>query len=100
MFKLEVLSSQGNILTQHFEDADVDMPMMSVTGIASNGTSGTDVVFRKHDGAVVDIKANATCKFVHRGGVYFMKMFTPKSDGNGRSSVFNRPEAALTIVAL
>ena len=93
-FKLEVLSSEGNILTHNFEDAAVDMPIMSVNDMSSNGTYGTHVVFRKHDGAVVDIETNATSKFVRRGGVYFVKNCTPKSNGNGRSSVFNRPEAA------
>ena len=89
-FKLEVLSSEGNILTKTFEDADVDMPIMSVTELASNGQLGSDVVFRKHEGAIVDVKTNAISKFVRRKGVYFMKIFTPKNNESG----FKRPGAA------
>ena len=89
-FKLEVLSSEGNILTQTFEDADVDMPIMAVTELASNGELGSDVVFRKHDGAITDVQTQATSKFVRRKGVYFMKIFTPKNHRSG----FKRPGAA------
>ena len=89
-FKLNLLSSEGNPLTQTFEDADVDMPIMSVTELASNGSLGSDVVFRKHDGAIVDVETNATSKFVRRKGVYFMKIFTPKNNKSG----FTRPGAA------
>ena len=89
-FKLEVLSSEGNILTQTFEDDDVDMPITSVTELASHGQLGSDVVFRRHDGAIVDVQTNTSSKFVRRKGVYCMKIFTPKNNKSG----FKRPGAA------
>ena len=39
-FKLSALSSEGNAIVQTFEDADVDMPIMSVGDISANGELG------------------------------------------------------------
>lgn len=85
-----MLSSEGSIITQIFEDADVDTPIMSVTELAANGKLGSDMLFRNHDGAIVDVKTNATSEFDRRKGVYFMKIFTPKSKDSG----FSRPGSA------
>ena len=89
-FKLEVLSSKGNKFTHTFENADVDMPIMAVTELALNGELGSDVVFRKHNRAVMDMQTQAPSKFVRWTGVYFMNIFSPKN----HLSVFKRPEAA------
>ena len=86
-FKLDVLTAEGHTISQTFEDADVDMPIMAVTELAANGQLGSDIVFRKSDGAVVDIASNATSRFVRRRGVYFMKISVPKSG-------FTRPGSA------
>ena len=91
-FQLDVLSAEGNVISQTFEDADVDMPIMSVTELAANGESGSDIVFRKNDGAIVDVKSDATSHFVRRKGVYFMKIFTHKNKVN--SLGFIRPGSA------
>ena len=66
------------------------MPIMAVTELASNGERGSDVVFRQHDGAIMDVQTQATSKFVRRKGMYFMKIFTPKNHRSG----FKRPGAA------
>ena len=76
---LKACSAEGNLISQTFEDADVDMPIMSVVELSENGALGTDVVFRKKDGAMVDVQSNNTSKFVRRNGVYFMKLFVPRN---------------------
>ena len=86
-YKLDVLTAEGHTISQTFEDADVEMPIMAVTELAANGQLGSDIVFRKSDGAVVDIASNATSRLVRRKGVYFMKIFVPKSG-------FTRPGSA------
>ena len=67
------------MITQTFEDADVDMPILAVTELATNGDLGSDVVFRRCDGAMVDVKTDATSKFIRQKGVYFMKIYVPKN---------------------
>ena len=51
-FKLSALSTEGNAVVQTFEDADVDMPIMSVGEISSNGELGSNVLFGEHDGHI------------------------------------------------
>ena len=41
-----------------FQDSDVDMPIMSVVELSENEELGTDVVFRKKDGEMVDVQFN------------------------------------------
>ena len=77
-FDLEALSAEGNRLSQTFEDADVDMPIMSVGELSANGELGSNVLFGKRDGYIIDIKTNATSKFYRRRGVYFMKLYVLK----------------------
>ena len=91
---LRVMSSPkiGKVVFLLLIDADVDMPIMSVTELAANGESGSDIVFRKNDGAIVDVKSDATSQFVRRKGVYFMKRFTHKNQVN--NSGFIRPGSA------
>ena len=91
-FKLTALSAEGNEVTQTFEDADVDMPIMSVGELSSNGTLGSTVLFNEHDGHIIDIKTDATSKFYKRRGVYFMKIYVPKD--KNLSPDFTRPGTA------
>ena len=74
-FDLHALTAEGNQLSQTFEDADVDMPIMSVGEISTNGELGTNVLFGERDGYIVDIKTGATSKFYRRRGVYFIKIY-------------------------
>ena len=77
-FSLDAFSAEGNQITQTFEDADVDMPIMSVGELAANGEMGSNVLFGERDGHMIDIKTNATSKFYRRRGVYFMKLYVRK----------------------
>ena len=86
---MNALSSKGNHIVQTFEDADVDMPIMAVVELAENGEEGSDLVFRKNDGAMVDVKSEATSKFIRRKGVYFMKIYVPKNRSSNMD--FTRP---------
>ena len=78
-FKLEARSAEGHRIVQTFEDADVDMPIMSVVELSENGELGSDVVFRKSDGAILDVKHETSSRFVKRRGVYFMKLYVPRN---------------------
>ena len=91
-FQLKALSAEGNEVTQTFGDADVDMPIMSVGELSSNGTLGSTVLFNEHDGHIIDIKTDATSKFYKRRGVYFMKIYVPKD--KNLSPDFTRPGTA------
>ena len=81
---------EGHVINQTFEDADVDMPILAITELAANGLRGSDVIFRMHDGSIVDLEKNATSRFVRRKGVYFIKVYTPNDNMSG----FTRPGAA------
>ena len=87
---MALLSTDGDTIHQAFEDADVDMPIMSVTELAFNGALGSGVVFRKNDGAIVDVQTSAVSKFVRRTGVDFNKFYTLQN----RKSSFTRQGAA------
>jgi hypothetical protein len=91
-FDLEALSIEGNPISQTFEDADVDMPIMSVGELSGNGELGSNVLFGERDGHVIDIKTLATSKFYKRRGVYFMKIYMRK-DRRGDAG-FARPGTA------
>ena len=89
-FDMPLLTEEGHLINQTFEDADVDMPIISVTSLAANGLQGSDVIFRQHDGSIVDVEKKATSRFVRRKGVYFLKVYTPNDNMSG----FTRPGAA------
>ena len=91
-FQLDALSAEGNKVSQTFEDADVDMPIMAVTELSANGELGSQVVFNEQDGSVVDQQTQATSKFYKRRGVYFMKLYVLKDKSNDMD--FHRPGAA------
>ena len=91
-FKIKAYSAEGNRTTQTFEDADVDMPIMAVTELSDNGALGSDIVFRKTDGAMVDVESDKTSRFIRRKGVYFMKRCVPKSQKT--NSAFTQPGCA------
>ena len=91
-FRLDALSAEGNRISQTFEDADVDMPIMAVTELSANGDIGSQVVFNEQDGHVVDQRTQATSKFYKRRGVYFMKLYILKDKSSDMD--FHRPGAA------
>ena len=65
------------------------MPIMAVVELAENGEEGSDLLFRKNDGAIVDVKSEAISKFIRRKGVYFMKIYVPKDKPSDMD--FTRP---------
>ena len=89
-FDLQLMTQEGHLINQTFEDTDVDMPIIAVTELAANGIQGSVVIFRQHDGSIVDLEANATSRFVRRKGVYFIKVYTPNDNMSG----FTRQGAA------
>ena len=88
-FTLDALSAEGNVISQNFEDAAVDMPIMSVVELAANGTRGSNVIFGGNDGKLVDLETKASSKFVRRKGGYFMKLYVPRD--KSETSDFHRP---------
>lgn len=48
------------------------------------------MMFRKSDGAIIDLQTSAASRFVKRRGVYFMKVYTLRN----RKAGFSRPGAA------
>ena len=76
---MEALSAEGNQITLTFEDADVDIPIVSVGELSANGELGSNVLFGERDGHIIDIKTNAASRFYKRRGVYFMKLFVRKN---------------------
>ena len=91
-FRLEAVTAEGNAVVQTFEDTDVDMPIMSVGELSSNGEHGSHVSFGKNDGYVIDLKTSATSKFHRRRGVYFMKIYVLRN--KVVSPDFTRPGTA------
>ena len=91
-FHLDALSVEGNKISQTFEDADVDMPIMAVSELSANGELGSDVVFSENDGHMIDNQTQSTSKFCKRRGVYFMKLYVLKD--KDVSMDFTRPGAA------
>ena len=77
---MQLMTQEGNIINQTFEDADVDMPIIALTSLAAHGLQGSDIIFRQHGGSIVDIEKDATSRFVRRKGVYFIKVFTPSDN--------------------
>ena len=97
VFTVECKTTEGNTIIQEFEDTDVDMPIVSVSSLSDNGTSGSQVNFRNNGGEVVDLLNGDSSKFVKRRGVYFMKLFFKKSQPaplRSKSSLFSGPGSA------
>ena len=91
-FRLEAVTAEGNAVVQTFEDTDVDMPIMSVGELSSNGELGSTVLFGENDGHVIDLKTSATSKFHRRRGVYFMKIYVLRNKAVNPD--FTRPGTA------
>ena len=67
------------------------MPILSVTELSKDGDSGPDIRFRSKDGEIIDNATGKKCHFVKRMGVYFMRLYFPKSSSPvARPSGFGR----------
>ena len=77
------------MISQDFEDTDVEFPILAVTELSQGGVKGTEVVFNQHEGHLTDNHTEKQSKFIRKKGVYFMKLFVPK--GKIASPDFARP---------
>ena len=76
--KILTKSKEGIVTERIFCDAPVEMPILSVAGIAREGTMGSKTTFRLQDGYIKNNKSQQRQHFVKRKGVYFMKLYTER----------------------
>ncbi len=76
-----------------FYDAPVEMPILSVAGIAREGIEGSSTKFREFNGYIKNKLTKERQQFVKRRGVCFIKLFTKRGGDNGPSvnAGFARP---------
>ena len=89
--EITTLTQNGTPITRRFYDADVEMPILCVAELSLEGDAGSDVRFRRRDGYIEDLATGHREYFVKRKGVYFTKLYVPKSKFN--STGFARPVA-------
>ena len=91
--KVTTKSREGIVTERIFYDAPVEMPILSVAGIAQEGTLGSTTAFRLKDGYIENNENQQRQHFVKRKGVYFMKLYTKRRVDNDPSDVlgFARP---------
>ena len=70
-------STEGIVTGRIFYDAPVEMPILSVAGIAREGTMESKTAFRLQDGYIENNNQQRK-HFVKRKGVYFMKLYTER----------------------
>ena len=90
-FNVDGVTSEGHHSTTSFVDAPVEMPIMAVSEVSDSGAQGCDVRLGKKGGTVTDIATRATSRVWRRRGVYFLRLYVPKSQTEGRSMGFVRP---------
>ena len=71
-------TQEGHNVTTVFQDADVDLPILSVAVLSDSSKLGSDVRFKRNDGYIEDIATGKRCNFIKRQGVYFIKLLVPK----------------------
>ena len=97
--KVEGVTEQGAKLNLTYQDAAVDMPILSVGELADTDHK---VDFEKHGGEIIHKPTNTITPFIRRAGVYFVKLLVPRSavevsdpmevdEGKSKSSGFRRP---------
>ena len=69
-----------------FTDADVDMPILAGSEIASGGKNGREIVITQTGGLIRDLDTLEQSQVVKRRGVYFIKLKIPKQFTEGASS--------------
>ena len=79
----------GTRIARKFYRAEVDMPILAVTEMAQEGNHGSEIRFHKNHGVVIDKETQRKQHFVKRRGVYFIKLYVPKT--NNGTSGFTRP---------
>ena len=84
--KILTKSKEGIVTERIFYDAPVEMPILSVAGIAREGAMGSKTAFRLQDGYIENNKNQQRQHFVKRKGVYFMKLYTERRVDNDQSA--------------
>ena len=94
-FCVDATTAEGHKTKTRFVDADVDMPIMSVSQICEGGSEGSDVVFDDLGGTITDRKSGRKTRFIERQGVYFLALMVRRSpdDSDGSDMDFVRPVA-------
>ena len=84
--KVTTKSREGIVTERIFYDAPVEMPILSVAGIAQEGNLGSTTTFRLKDGYIENNENRQRQHFVKRKGVYFMKLYTKRRVDNDPSA--------------
>lgn len=86
---VRTMHRDGTQISRKFYRANVDMPILAVTELAQEGNHGSEVRFHRNHGVVIDKETKKRQHFLRRRGVYFIKLYVPKS--NSGTSGFTRP---------
>ena len=84
----------GSCRSRVFYEADVEMPILAVTELAREGELGTEVNLRHNGGEICDISTGRRSEVVKRMGVYFTRIYFPKSSHSEplNEQLFVRPD--------
>ena len=89
---VRTMHRDGTQVSRKLYRANVDMPILAVTELAQEGNHGSEVRFHRNHGVVIDKETKKRQHFLRRRGVYFMKLYVPKSPkSNNGTSGFTRP---------
>ena len=76
---IQSTTGEGHAMTTVFQDADVEMPILSGALLSNIGRSGSDISFHQNGGAITNKHSGQVSKFVKRQGVYFIQLKVSKS---------------------
>ena len=91
-FCIDALTSEGHKTKSKFVDADVEMPILSVSQICEGKKN--DVSFDNLGGVITDRKSGRNTRFIERQGVYLLALTVKRNpDETGPVMDFARPVA-------
>ena len=76
---MQCYDRDGSCRSRVFYEADVEMPILAVTELSREGELGTEVNLRHNGGEIYDISTGRRSEVVKRMGVYFTRIYFPKS---------------------
>lgn len=89
---IQSTTGEGHAMTTVFQDADVEMHILSGALLSNIGRSGSDISFHQNGGAITNKHSGQVSKFVKRQGVYFIQLKVSKSVTNtDNGQPFARP---------
>ena len=91
---VECYDRNGSHRSRVFYEAPVEMPILAVTELAQEGDLGTEVNLRNDGGEICDVFTGKRAEVVKRMGVYFTRIYFPKSSHSGplNEQLFVRPD--------